>query len=90
MIKVLFVILGVIGATAAISKLLDLTGFAVISLGNSQLEVPTNALLFMAGVVLLFCFFGGALFNWLIGLPSRIKRRVRAAIPRMRRFSRPR
>lgn len=75
MIKIFTYIVVLIVTVWVITWLTSLTGFTVVELEGTRLDISTNALLGAAIVALLIFFFGGTLVSWLSGLPSRIRRR---------------
>lgn len=75
MIRIFTYIVVVILAAWGATELSKLTGFTVIEINGTRIDVHTGILLFLVGLGLLVFFFGGTFFSWLSRLPQRIRNR---------------
>lgn len=76
MIRIFLYIVLVIIAAWVITGLTNLTGFTVLELEGTRVDISTNLLIGLAIAALLLFFFGGSITAWLIGLPGRFRRRA--------------
>ncbi|MEE4208817.1 MAG: heme biosynthesis HemY N-terminal domain-containing protein [Parvularcula sp.] len=74
MIRILVYIASIIGAVWLISILAELSGVAVIELEGQRFDITTSGLIGLIIIGALIFLFGGALLNWLGGLPRRLRR----------------
>lgn len=77
MIRIFTYIVFVIVVAWVITILSGLTGYAVIELEGTRVDVATNLLIGLTIASLLVFFFGGTVTAWLWGLPGRFRQRSR-------------